>query len=87
MYLHVYVCTALRAQRLVQIPENIFDILQANRVANDPYGFRRVKLPETYAGKLIVFKVTPRVSFGLVMSINEPVHQFDKVTRPVAGRR
>lgn len=68
-------------------PGHVLDILQANRVANDPYSFRRIKLPETYAGKLIVFKVTPRVSFGLVMSITEPVHQFDKVTKPIPGRR
>ena len=68
-------------------PGHVLDILQANRVAKDPYSFRRIKLPETYAGKLIVFKVTPRVSFGLVMSITEPVHQFDKVEKPMAGRR
>lgn len=68
-------------------PGHVLDILQANRTAKDPYTGRRVKLPETYAGQLIVFKVTPRVSFGLVMSITEPVHQFDKVEKPLAGRR
>lgn len=68
-------------------PGHVLDILQANRTAQDPYSVRRVKLPETYAGQLIVFKVTPRVSFGLVMSITRPVHKLDKVEKPVAGRR
>lgn len=68
-------------------PGHVLDILQANRKAKDPYTGRYVALPETYAGQLIVFKVTPRVSFGLVMSITEPVHKFDKVEKPVAGRR
>ena len=68
-------------------PGHVLDILQANRMASDPYSYSRVKLPDTYAGKLIVFKVTPRVSFGLVMSITKPVHQFDKVEKPVPGRR
>ena len=68
-------------------PGHVLDILQANRTAQDPYSIRRVALPESFAGQLIVFKVTPRVSFGLVMSITEPVHKLDKVEKPVAGRR
>lgn len=68
-------------------PGHVLDILQANRVAQDPYHIRRVPLPESFAGQLIVFKVTPRVSFGLVMSITEPVHKLDKVEKPVPGRR
>lgn len=67
-------------------PGHVLDILQANRKARDPYTGRLVALPETFAGQLIVFKVTPRVSFGLVMSITEPVHKLDKVEKPVAGR-
>ena len=68
-------------------PGHVLDILQANRIATDPYSIRRVALPESFAGQLIVFKVTPRVSFGLVMSITEPVHKLDKVEKPVLGRR
>lgn len=68
-------------------PGHVLDILQANRRARDPMTGRLVELPETFAGQLIVFKVTPRVSFGLVMSITEPVHKLDKVEKPVAGRR
>jgi LysM repeat protein len=68
-------------------PGHVLDILQSNRRARDPYTGRLVALPETFAGQLIVFKVTPRVSFGLVMSITEPVHKLDKVEKPLAGRR
>ncbi|TDU28127.1 LysM domain-containing protein [Panacagrimonas perspica] len=68
-------------------PGHVLDILQSNRIAQDPYSIRRVKLPDSFVGQLIVFKVTPRVSFGLVMAITEPVHKMDKVEKPVAGRR
>lgn len=68
-------------------PGHVLDILQSGRRATDPYTDARVQLPDAYAGKLIVFKVTPRVSFGLVMSITHPVHKFDKVVTPVPGRR
>jgi hypothetical protein len=68
-------------------PGHVLDILQANRTATDPYRAHLVRLPETKAGQLIVFKVTPRVSFGLVMAITKPVHILDKVEKPIAGRR
>lgn len=68
-------------------PGHVLDILQAGRRAPDPYSIRSIALPETFAGQLIVFKVTPRVSYGLVMSVTEPVHVLDKVEKPVAGRR
>ena len=67
-------------------PGHVLDILQAGERATDPYTGRRVKLPESYAGKMLVFKTTPRVSFGLVMSIVRPVHAMDKVASPVPGR-
>lgn len=68
-------------------PGHVLDILQAGRSAKDPYSNKRVALPETFAGQLIVFKVTPRVSFGLVMAVTRPVHELDKVEKPVPGRR
>lgn len=68
-------------------PGHVLDILQAGRTAQDPYSIRRVALPEVYAGQLLVFKVTPRVSYGLVMSVTKPVHELDKVEKPVPGRR
>ena len=80
------IVTMNRGSNLGLEPGHVLDILQANRTAQDPYSIRRVALPDTYAGQLIVFKVTPRVSFGLVMSITEPVHKLDKVEKPVAGR-
>lgn len=68
-------------------PGHVLDILQAGQRTTDPYTDQRVMLPDVFAGQLIVFKVTPRVSFGLVMSITRPLHKFDKVTTPVPGRR
>lgn len=68
-------------------PGHVLDILQAGRSARDPYASRRVALPEEYAGRVIVFKVTPRVSYALVMSVVRPAHTLDKVEKPVAGRR
>ena len=68
-------------------PGHVLDILQAGRRAQDPYTKKQVPLPETFAGQLVVFKVTPRVSFGLVMAVTRPVHELDKVEKPVPGRR
>lgn len=68
-------------------PGHVLDILQAGRSAKDPYSIGLVALPEIYAGQLLVFKVTPRVSFGLVMSVTRAVHKLDKVEKPVPGRR
>ncbi len=67
-------------------PGHVLDIFQAGERATDPYTGRRVSLPETYAGQLLVFKVTPRASFGLVMTLLKPVHTLDKVASPVPGR-
>lgn len=66
---------------------HVLDILQAGVLAPDPYSKRRVRLPDEHAGQLLVFKVTPRVSFGLVMEVTRPVHRLDKVEKPVPGRK
>jgi LysM repeat protein len=67
-------------------PGHVLDILQAGRRADDPYGMSSVKLPDTYAGNVLVFKTTPRVSFALVMSATRPVHRLDKVEKPGHNR-
>lgn len=68
-------------------PGHVLDILQAGQRATDPYTGKRVALPETFAGQLLVFKTTERVAFGLVMSIVKPVHTMDKVATPIPGRQ
>ena len=57
-------------------------IYQTGRVVPDAYSDRHIKLPEQYAGILMVFKVTPKLSYGLVMSAIRPVHVYDKVHQP-----
>lgn len=63
-------------------PGHVLDILQAGRRTSDPFDGKTVALPDTYAGDALVFKVTPRVSFALVMSAIRPVHKLDKVEKP-----
>jgi len=66
-------------------PGTVLDIYQSGRVAPDPYGAKAVLLPDLYAGVMMVFKVTPRISYALVMNATRPVHVLDKVKKPVPG--
>ncbi len=68
-------------------PGHVLHILQIGDKVSDPYGSRRVQLPDQYAGQLLVFKTTPRVSYALVMSVIRPVHELDKVEKPQPSRR
>lgn len=60
----------------------VLDIAQTGRVVADPYGAKAIALPDQYAGVLMVFKVTPKLSYGLVLSAVRSVHVFDKVRKP-----
>lgn len=42
----------------------------------------QVQLPEERAGELMIFRTFERVSFGLVLNTQKPVHVLDKVRRP-----
>jgi hypothetical protein len=64
-------------------PGHVLDIFQSGKRVADPYRKDKVQLPDEFAGQLLVFKVTPRVSFGLVMEATRPVHRLDKVEKPV----
>lgn len=68
-------------------PGTVLDILQAGRVVADPYTKEAVPLPDQYAGVLMVFKVTPRLSYALVMNATRPLHVLDKVVRPSPSAR
>ncbi len=63
-------------------PGTVLDILQSGRVVPDPYTRKGIALPEQYAGVLMVFKVTPKLSYGLVMNAIRPLHVLDKVAKP-----
>lgn len=63
-------------------PGHVLSILQARRSVRDPYTKKLVSLPEQYAGQLMVFKVSPKLSYGLVMTATRPIHVLDKVEKP-----
>ena len=63
-------------------PGHVLSIKLASRTVEDPVTHRDVVLPEQEAGLLMVFKVTPKVSYGLVMSATRPVHVLDRAEKP-----
>jgi LysM repeat protein len=68
-------------------PGTVLGIFQNSRSVADPYSDGKVVLPEQKAGLLMVFKVTPRVSYGLVMTETRPAHVLDKVRNPRPSSR
>ena len=68
-------------------PGTMLGIYQPGKSVPDPYGKGQVKLPEQKTGLLMVFKVTPRVSYGLVLKESRASHVYDKVHNPSASRR
>jgi hypothetical protein len=64
----------------------VLSILQAGKVVSDPYGGSKgVQLPDLYAGTLMVFKTTPRLSYALVLKEKRAAHLLDKVAKPALG--
>ena len=51
-----------------------------DKIAKDPR--ETVKLPDEAAGTLMVFRIFPRVSFGLVMDATQAIHVLDRVHNP-----
>ena len=68
-------------------PGHVLSIFQPSRKVMDPYVGKPESLPEIYKGVLMVFKVTPKLSYGLIMDANRPVHLLDRVDKPSAGDR
>jgi hypothetical protein len=68
-------------------PGTVLSIYQRGRSVADPYGEGKVKLPEQKAGTLMVFKVSERVSYALVMDETRSSHVMDKVRKPMAAPR
>ncbi len=63
-------------------PGTMLGIYQQGQTVPDPYGDGKIKLPEQKAGLLMVFKVTPRLSYGLVLKETRAAHLHDKVHNP-----
>lgn len=64
---------------------HIFNIHQKGRIVNDPFSKEKnatVKLPDEYAGVLMVFRPFERVSYALVLMATQPIHVLDKVQTP-----
>ena len=54
------------------------------RVVRDPTTARReeIKLPDERHGQLFVFQVFDRVSYALILTVQEPVVAGDRFTQP-----
>ncbi|HET8551220.1 MAG TPA: LysM peptidoglycan-binding domain-containing protein [Gammaproteobacteria bacterium] len=63
-------------------PGTVLAIYQRGRVVDDPYNGDDVKLPNRRAGLLMVFRTFDKVSYGLVMELNNEVHVLDAVQNP-----
>ena len=67
-------------------PGHVLSIWQAGEKITDQVKTgvfnRKVQLPDERAGLLMVFKSYDRISYGLVMSAESPIHILDKVRNP-----
>lgn len=63
---------------------HVLTIMQSGRTATDPYGSSgtRIKLPDQPAGLAMVFKVSQKISYALVMEATRPIHILDRVVKP-----
>ncbi len=65
---------------------HVLSIYQRGKVVNDPFQIEgsvtQVKLPNEFAGNLMVFRVFERVSYALVMEAFQTIHVLDKVQTP-----
>jgi hypothetical protein len=65
-------------------PGHVLTVMQTGRTARDPESSsgRRVQLPATEAGTVMVFKVMPHLSYALVMDASREMHAKDGVVNP-----
>lgn len=64
------------------VPGHLLTIRESGRVVTDPYTKGDVVLPDREIGNLMVFKVGPRLGFGLVLDATRPVQRLDRVVHP-----
>ncbi len=63
-------------------PGHVLHIFQTGRIAQDRVLKQTTVLPDTHAGSLMIFKVTPRLSYALVMTATRAIHILDRVETP-----
>lgn len=61
---------------------HVLGVFQAGMEVDDRIRGERVRLPEQRAGTLMVFRVFERVSYGLIVNANRPMHLHDRVRNP-----
>lgn len=67
------------------MPGHELEIFKRGRIARDPYSVVKndvVKLPDEFAGTLMVFRPFDRVSYALVMKASQAIHILDKAQTP-----
>jgi hypothetical protein len=67
------------------LPGHELDVYKRGRITRDTYSVVRndqVKLPDEFAGTLMVFRPFERVSYALVMKASQAIHVLDKVQTP-----
>lgn len=60
----------------------VLSVFQPERLVKDPVTGKNEVVPALKAGTLMVFKVMPRLSYGLIMSATRPIHVQDAVEKP-----
>jgi hypothetical protein len=63
-------------------PGHVLAVMQAGAEADDVVQGGDVQLPDLQAGTLMVFRVFERVSYGLIVNAERPIHTLDVVTNP-----
>jgi len=62
---------------------DVFNIYHLGRTVNDPiHTLDKVKLPDTFSGNALVFRVFKRVSYALVMDASQEINIGDIVVSP-----
>lgn len=64
---------------------HVLRVRQAARKVKDPVTGKQEKLPEVDAGLLMIFKVMPGLSYGLIMQASRSIHVLDRVENPQPG--
>ena len=67
------------------LPGHELDVYKRGRITRDTYSIIKndqVKLPDEFAGTLMVFRPFERVSYALVMKATQAIHVLDKVQTP-----
>ncbi len=63
-------------------PGHVLAVMQSGAEVDDTVDGGEIKLPDIQAGTLMVFRVFERVSYGLIVNAERPIHTLDVVTNP-----